>query len=45
MLLFVRGLRPHWTSRGGAPCGVYRLQPRAALLAELSALFDGKALP
>ncbi|ODU10233.1 MAG: exodeoxyribonuclease V subunit beta [Rubrivivax sp. SCN 71-131] len=45
MLLFVRGLRPAWRGADGAPCGVFALQPSAALLDDLSALFNGEALP
>ena len=40
MLLFVRGLRPAWRQEDGTPSGVWRLQPPAALLDELSALFE-----
>ena len=40
LLLFVRGVRPGWRTEDGGPCGVFRLQPDAALLEALSALID-----
>jgi exodeoxyribonuclease V beta subunit len=38
--LFVRGVRPGWRDDRGAPTGVFFHRPTAALIAQLSALFD-----
>jgi exodeoxyribonuclease V beta subunit len=43
LMLFVRGLRPGWVDGQGRPCGLWQLQPGAALLDDLSALLDSTA--
>jgi len=43
LVLFVRGVRPHWVDDQGRPCGVFALHPAAQLLDDLSALMDSSS--
>jgi exodeoxyribonuclease V beta subunit len=43
LYLFVRGLRPGWTTAQGAPAGLHFHCPQAATIRRLSALFDDRA--
>ncbi len=40
LYLFVRGLRPGWTTGLGAPCGLHFQRPAPEAIGRLSALFD-----
>ncbi|GAP35231.1 UvrD-helicase domain-containing protein [Piscinibacter sakaiensis] len=41
LYLFVRGVRPGWTTASGQPCGVHLHRPSTAQLEALGALLDG----
>ena len=43
LYLFIRGVRPHWTTKDGEPSGVYFHKPASATIEQLDQLFSNRA--